>query len=253
MNISTVIITKNEGDQIGRCVSQALLVSDEVIVIDAESTDQTVEIAEKNGARVFVRKWEGYGKAKNYGNSIAANDWILSLDGDEVLSDEFIDVFNNTKLSNGCIFEIDIRTFYNGKLLKSSGFYPLWKKRIFNRKEVSWNESDVHESLIFDKETMLKKIKGQVYHYSIRSKEQYQQKLDQYAKLGAIVWIKANKSPGFLKKIFGPFFRFFKSYILQRGILDGMAGMDLAKMQMQANRAKIRYYKALKNEPVENL
>jgi glycosyltransferase involved in cell wall biosynthesis len=242
MKISAVIIALNEEDHMADCVRQARKFCDEVIVIDAESSDQTVELAKANGAQVVVRPWQGFGPTKNFGNDLARNDWILSLDADEVLSDQWIE--NNRSLvpENGKVYRIDLVTFYFGKRLRHSGFYPLWKNRLFNRKEARWNEDAVHEALVFNKKVSFHKLKGKVWHYSFKSREAYRSKLDMYARLGAEKWIKQGKNINWLKKTAGPAFRFFKTYILDLGLLDGRAGLEIAKMNMEANRAKIRYY-----------
>jgi len=242
MKISAVIISLNEADHIGRCVQQAMKFCDEVIVVDAESSDGTAEIASENGANVFIRPWEGYGQTKNFGNQQTRNDWILSLDADEVLSDDWIERHKGMEVVKGTIYSIDLVTFYFGKRLRHSGFYPLWKKRLFNRNEVTWNEDPVHEALIYKSDIKLKKLKGKVWHYSFKSKKDYVQKLDNYARLGAQKWINRDKNPSWIKKRFGPAFRFFKTYILDLGMLDGKAGYEIALMNMNANRKKIEYF-----------
>jgi glycosyltransferase involved in cell wall biosynthesis len=245
MKISTVIISLNEAQHIGQCVEQAVKWCDEVIVVDAESTDETVKIAEEKGAKVYVKAWEGYGSAKNFGNSKAANDWILSLDADEMLSDEWIANNQNFTAEPGTIYLIDLVTLYFGKRLNHSGFYPLWKKRLFNRKEFRWNEDPVHEALEGTKHYKAVRLKGKVWHHSFKSKGAYVQKLDSYARLGAQKWIEQGSRPGLLKQHLGPAFRFFKTYFLDLGALDGKAGYEIAKMNMDANRAKLKYYKEM--------
>lgn len=246
MKISAVIIALNEEENIAACVRQARKCCDEVIVIDAESNDRTVELAEANGARVIARPWKGYGPTKNFGNELAKNDWILSLDADEVLSDKWIKINQSLIPENGRVYSIDLVTFYFGKRLRHSGFYPLWKKRLFNRKEARWNDDAVHESLVFNQEIKTQKLKGEVWHYSFKSREAYRSKLDSYARLGAEKWIKQGKRISWLKKTGGPAFRFFKTFFLDLGILDGRAGYEIAKMNSEANRAKINYFIKLK-------
>jgi len=242
MRISTVIITLNEEANIFESVKSAFRVSDEVLVIDAESSDKTVELATKAGAKVIVRSWKGYGDTKNFGHTQCKNNWILSLDGDEVLSDEFIHNISALNPKDNVVYEIDIQTYYFGKALRHSGFYPLWKKRLFNKNNFNWNTAAVHEALESSVEYSMKKIEGKVYHYSFKSREQYVEKLDSYARLGAQRMMDEGRKPGWLKKKFGPAFRFFKTYILDLGVLDGRAGYEIALMNMQGNSKKMKYF-----------
>ena len=87
-SFSVVIITLNEEKNIARCIEAVLKVSDDIVVVDAMSTDKTVQIAESKGARVLVKKWEGFSENKNIGAELAKNDWIISIDADEVISEE---------------------------------------------------------------------------------------------------------------------------------------------------------------------
>ena len=245
MKFSTVIICLNEAANIAECVCQALKASDEVIVVDAESSDGSAKIAEASGAKVYVRKWQGYGSAKNFGNDQASNDWILSLDADEILSDEFITYIKELQFEDNTVYKIDLLTYYFGRALRHSGFYPYWKKRLFNRKHCKWNDNPVHEALECSSIRGVKKLKGKVSHYSFKSEQVYQEKLNQYARLGAEKWMRNGKTPGFLKSYFGPSFRFFKTMVLDLGILDGKAGYEIALMNMRANRIKLEHFKSL--------
>ena len=246
MKCSTVIITLNEAAHIKACVQQALKVSEEVIVIDAQSTDDTVALAEAAGARVYVQPWEGYGPAKNRGIALAENDWILSLDGDEVLSEECIRSILDCAGDEHTVYALDIRTFYFGYRLKHSGFYPNWKKRLFHRRYFRWNELPVHEGLEASIDYRVERLRGGVLHYSFKSREQYQEKLYTYARLGAEKWIRSGKRPGWIRRHWGPAFRFFKTWVLDLGFLDGRAGYEIARMNQRANREKIRHYLEMK-------
>ena len=242
MKCSTVIITLNEAEHIRECVSQARKVSDEVIVVDAESEDNTAELAKQAGARVIVRPWEGYGQAKNFGIDQASSDWILSLDGDEVLSDACVETLRALSPVDGTVYCLDIVTMYFGYRLRHSGFYPNWKKRLFHRRYFRWNELPVHEELEATIDYRVQRLRGGVLHFSFKTKEQYKEKLDTYARLAAKNWIQKGFQPSRLRITMGPAFRFIKTYLLDLGFLDGRAGYEIASMNQQANRKKIEYY-----------
>lgn len=242
MNVSAVIISLNEEGTIGECISQAMKCCKEVVVVDSGSTDNTVNIARSLGANVFITGWKGFGTTKNFGNQKAKNDWILSLDADEILSDDWINKNNDLHPEKGAIYALDIMTSFNGKWMRHSGFYPSWKKRLFNRNDCHWSDDAVHEVLLQNQPMKVKRLKGKVWHYSVRSVEAYRKKLDRYARLGAQKWIDQGIRPSSIKMLFGPSFHFIKTYFLNLGFLDGKEGLQLARLNSQANRAKLNYY-----------
>src|SRR5437868_5532208 len=122
--ITATIITLNEEDRIAEAIA-SLPCCDEVIVIDAGSTDRTREIARERGARVILRPWEGFSKQKNLAAEQARNDWILSIDADERLSIELADEIVSWNPAEGQrAFSMPRRVFYLGKWIKHSGWYP---------------------------------------------------------------------------------------------------------------------------------
>jgi glycosyltransferase involved in cell wall biosynthesis len=248
MKVSAVIISLNEEGTIAECIGQVQKCCSEVILVDAGSEDGTVRIAESLGARVFVRPWEGFGPAKNFGNARATNDWILSIDADEVLTDEWIAANRDLQPQMGTVYAIDLVTEFDGHWLKHSGFYPNWKKRLFNRTECRWSMDPVHESLEMIHKLKVRRLPGKVHHFSIKSREAYREKLDRYARLGAQKWVQQGKHPGWFKRQLGPGFHFFKTFLLKLGILDGKAGFDIARLNCEASRKKLDYFLALKKD-----
>lgn len=247
--ISAVVIAKNEESSIGDCVIALTKVSDDVIVLDSGSEDRTIELARKAGAIVHSVKWIGYGPTKNLGLNYAKHPWILSIDADEVLSDELIEEINTLGLNPKYVYAINILTNYCGKWIYHSGWYPSYKKRLYHSKFVEWDEREVHENLKWeDSEIQVKKLENKLLHYSYPSAEDHYRKADQYAKLGADHLLKNGKKVNVFKKLFGPSFRFFRMYILKLGILDGSAGFLLAYREAGMVRKRYKYYKLKKYE-----
>lgn len=250
--LSVVIISKNEEHIIERTLRSALQVSNDIILVDAESQDNTVKIAEDLGASVFTKTWVGYGQAKNFGASKAKNDWVLSLDADELLSDDLISSINQMKFETGHIYKILIKLFYEGRIIRFSEMKPIWKKRLYNRQKVSWDEARVHEVLRVPYNFKFDKLNGYVKHYSYKDKEDLEFKTGLYAKLTAKKIYHSDKNHGILKRRFSPYFRFFKSYILQLGILEGKEGFLFSYMSYKSAKLRYQHLKQLRKSGSKN-
>ncbi len=246
MSLSVVIICQNEARNIAKCIASAKQVSDDIIVVDSGSTDDTIAIAQSRGARVFNHDWEGYGTTKNFGNQQAKHSWILSLDADEVLSDELISTIKNLKVKESYVYALDRMMWYEGQWIRHSGWYPKPVVRIFHN-SITWDSKEVHEQLIIPEGTAIKKLEGILEHYSYASKDDHLERINKYAKLTASEWHKNGKRPSFVKRVLGPGFRFMKTYFIQLGILDGKAGLQIARLNYQMIKLRFRYYDELKS------
>ena len=244
MTVSVVIITKNEAAIIGRCVAAAKRSTDDVIVIDNGSADDTAEIALAAGCRVYHEKWYSYGTNKNHGASLARHDWILSLDADEIPDEELITTIRNlqTEASN-IIYDIRFKAYFSGKPVR----YGTWGRdhriRLFNRKYTGWSEPLVHEDLIKPADAVIQRISGFVHHYSAKSPQQYRTKALHYAQLNARSYLREGKKTTAVKLYLAPLFHFIKDYILLLGVLDGKRGWIIANMIARYTRLKYQYLK----------
>lgn len=243
---SIVIITLNEEKKIGKCIDAAYQVTDDIVVIDSLSVDRTEEISSKKGARVYLKKWEGYSAAKNFGAEKCNNDWIISIDADEIISNELAENINRLDPVSNTVYLVNIFGNFLGKWVKYSGWYPSWKKRIYNKKKFYWDRSVVHEKLTGDVDHNLMKIEGDIYHYSYDSVEDVNEKTERYSKLLAKEMVKNEKKIGFFKEVFGPLYKFINTFIFKLGVLDGLTGYKISKMNSEVVRKKIIYYKQLK-------
>jgi len=247
--ISAVVIAKNEEKNIGNCVQALSKVSDDVIVLDSGSIDKTIEIAESFGARVISVQWAGYGPTKNLAKDFSKYKWILSIDADEVLSDELIEEINTLGLNPKNIYAINILTNYCGSWIYHSGWYPSYKKRLYHTDFVEWDKREVHENLTWeDSDVRVLRMKNKLLHYSYPTAKDHYRKADSYAKLGAEHLVKTRKTVPLIKKVLGPSFRFFRMFVLKRGFLDGKAGFLLASREAGMVRKRYEYYKKFKNE-----
>lgn len=244
--ITAVIITYNESENIADCIKSLKDIVKEVIVIDANSVDETIDIAKGLGAKVFTKDWTTYGDQKNFGSDQASFDWVLSIDADERVDVDLKEELLNLELQENYLYSINVKTNYLGKWIRYCGWYPSYKKRLYNKSAVRWNSDLVHEALITQGDHKHSKLQGNLLHYSYPTIERHHQKIERYAKLTAQKWMQQKKAPSILKKIFGPSFRFIKTYILRLGILDGKEGFMISKMSFLLVKEQLRYFKQIK-------
>jgi len=226
--ISAVIITKNEEDIIEKCLKSITWV-DEIIIVDGYSTDTTIEICKNYTNKVFLSKERSFSKNKNLGISKAKNEWILSLDADEIVTNELKkEIIEKIKDDiDGYIFPR--KTMYFGKWLKSA--YPDYQLRLFKKSKGVFVNIPVHEFV--DVRGTVDKMINPLIHYSYRDKERTRKKLERYTTL-EVTRIKKAKDfrPNLLNKIkyyiIKPFSVFGYYYILRCGFIDGIAGLSYA-------------------------
>lgn len=174
IKISAVVITYNEEDKIGRCLDSLRDVADEIIVIDSLSTDRTVEICKSKCATVISQEFLGYIEQKNFALDKSNFDYVLSVDADEVLSPELIKSIIDIKSNfNSDAYEFNRLTNYCGKWIKHGGWYPDVKTRIWNKNDGRWGGTNPHDEVILENGKKVKKLQGDLLHYSIDSISQH--------------------------------------------------------------------------------
>ncbi len=245
--LSVVIITLNEEKNLPSCLQAVKDIADEIIVVDSFSTDKTVEIAEQYGAKVVQQEWLGYAKQKNFANSLAKNDYILSLDADEVLSDELKHSIQAVEKWDGA-YEFSRLTNYCGSWIRHCGWYPDKKTRIFPKKDTLWEGDFVHETLNLLPNTITHCLKGDLWHYSYHNREEHYNQIDKYSSLHAQKMYSKGKKAHWFKLFLSPAFKFFRTYILQLGCLDGTAGYYVSKISAKAVYLKYKKLQALLNK-----
>ncbi len=203
------------------------MLSDDIVVVDTDSNDNTVALARKAGARVINQEWRGYGYARNLGAEKAKNDWIISLDADERVTPKLARTIKKTNLSNNHLYQFNRDNFIGLRLIRfgTAGFDKVI--RLYNRNYASWDLTVVHEKL--NGNCSVKKITGSLRHYSMKDIADYREKSVIYAKLSAQKYYAMGKQAGFIKRYISPGFNSIKSYIFQLGFLDGKTGFHLAR------------------------
>ncbi|MEM8564892.1 MAG: glycosyltransferase family 2 protein [Bacteroidota bacterium] len=246
MNISGVIITYNEEDNLEDCLNSLKDVVDEVIVVDSFSTDRTKAIAESFGVRFFEHKFEGHIQQKNYAINLAENDWVLALDADERLSNELREGIKVIKSSEAnakvAAYQFNRLSNYCGKWIRHSGWYPDTKIRLWNRRLGKWGGVNPHDSVKLDVGVQVKKIKGDLEHYSFYTLEQHLSQINKFTTIAAQESYKRGKRVTFaVHVVLYPFWLFIKNFFLKLGFLDGYFGFIIC-----INGAFYKYQKYIK-------
>ena len=237
MKISAAIITYNEERNIPRAL-ESLRCCDEIVVVDSGSTDRTVELATKLGARVLESSWRGYAGQKNYASERCGHDWVLSLDADEALSEALEGEIWQIK-KNGPDFDaytMPRMAQYLGRWILHSGWYPDRKVRLFDRRHAKWVGDFVHESVMV--EGRIGHLKSSILHFTCSSLSEHLKTMDRYTTLAAEQLVEQKKSIGWRHLALDPPWTFFKTYVIQRGFLDGAEGLAIANMAALYNFLK---------------
>ncbi len=226
--ISLVIITLNEERNIERCISSVPFVS-EIIVVDSGSSDNTVEIAERLGAKVYKNKWAGYGAQKSFAAEKASGDWILSLDADEWLSPELAaEIKELTSRCENGVFAMSRLSTFLGEPIHHGGWFPDWQIRLYSKGSASWDPNEsIHESLKTQYD--VRKISGLLYHEPFESIKEQMDVNFVYAHL--IADTKFTKGKRIKYRCWIPIrtvFKFFENYIIKGGFRDGTPGFIIA-------------------------
>ncbi len=244
--LSLIIITKNEIKHIAACIEAVKPICADIVVADSGSSDGTVEAAKACGARVYPVEWTGYSDTKNRANQWAENDWILSLDADEIATPallESIKSFMSSNPSSHTVALIRRRLVYRSRLLYYGSTRHEYRKRLFNRTHAQWNSQAVHEDLNSSSDTYFVKLKGIVEHDSYRDKNDLYEKLERYAQLFAKQKAEEGKRASWLKLYVSPYVLFLKNLIIRLGLLDGMPGIEYAMAELYYSKRKYRLIK----------
>ena len=245
-SLSVVIITFNEARNIKRCLESVAPVADEIIVVDSNSTDETEAICQEYPNVRFVRHdWEGYVKQKNFANSLASNNLILSIDADEALSEELTQSILKLKAQDveGKAFSMNRLMNYCGKWIRHSGWYPDTKVRIFCRDRAEWTGNKVHETLSLHEPTAIVHLDGDLLHYSFYTIEEHRRQNEKFAILSAEEIVEAHKKASLFKAYSHATWRFVRDYFLKRGFMDGRTGWEICKIN--AKGVCLKYKTAL--------
>ncbi len=247
--VSVTIITKNEAADVGAALDSVAW-ADERIVVDSCSTDETVAIASRHGARVVSREWPGYVAQKNYAASLASHDWILSLDADErvtpALSAE-IQALGDEPAARG--YRIPRVTFHLGRWIRTTDWYPDDQLRLYDRRAAEWTGRYVHEGVTVT--GPVARLRGELQHYAYRDLSDHLETIDRYTTLAARQMFEEGRRAGRLALAMHPRLAFFRNYILKGGFRDGDVGLIISRMNAYYVFLKFAKLRELEIKPRE--
>jgi (heptosyl)LPS beta-1,4-glucosyltransferase len=227
--LSVTVITKNEASDIEAALDSVAW-ADERIVVDSGSTDGTVAIARRAGARVVEREWPGYGAQKNYAASLAANDWILSLDADErvapPLAREIQALLGSEPPCRG--YRIPRVTWHLGRWIRTTDWYPDHQLRLYDRRAAAWTTSRVHESVRVD--GSVGTLGAELQHFAYRDIADHLETIDRYTTYAALQMQEDGRRAGWVDIAGHPPLAFLRNYLAHGGFRDGAPGLIVSSL-----------------------
>ncbi len=225
--VSVTIITFNEAAHIGAAL-ESVAWADEIVVVDAESTDDTVDIARRYTQAVYVRPWNGFVDQKNFAAEKASHDWIFSLDADErvspALSGEIRSVLGQTPAVRG--FKVPRVSFYLGRWVRSTDWYPDRQLRLYDRRAGRWTGQRVHESV--EVQGPVGRLRNDLLHYPYRDISDQLETINRYSTLAALQMHESGRRASVLDVVVRPPLALLRNYVLRHGFTDGSVGLVIS-------------------------
>ncbi|NQY66322.1 MAG: glycosyltransferase family 2 protein [Flavobacteriales bacterium] len=247
IKLSVVIITYNEERNIERCIDSVINIADEILIIDSFSTDKTKEICEAKGVRFLQNKFEGHIEQKNFAWTQTEFDHILSIDADEAVTPmlrKSIAEVKNYWTEEG--YEINRLNNYCGTWIKTCGWYPDTKLRLFKKWKGCWQGTNPHDSFKLHDNKKAGWLQGDLLHYTYHTVEDHKERIQYFAQIAAKEIIKKGKRTHTLKLILNPLSKFFKSYIVKLGFMDGYKGFLISFYAAKGTYLKYKFSRAQK-------
>ncbi len=229
VQLSVVVITYNEEDNIERCLKSILSIADEILVVDSFSTDNTVAVAESMGARVVQNAFKGFIQQRSFAVKAAKYDHILALDADEVVSPELLDSLKSAKdnWAYDCYYNNRLNKFGH-RWIRHGAWYPDRKMRFFDRRKVTFGGVEPHDQIVPDETATTGFLKGDLQHIMQENIFERLQKINEFSTVAARSLHKKGKKGTYFRLFYKPFARFWGDFLFKFGFLDGFYGFFLA-------------------------
>lgn len=224
--ISVIIITKNEARNIGDCL-ESVKWADEIIVVDSGSEDETISIARQFTDKVLINEWKGFAHQKSFAMNQAVNEWILSIDADERVSDKLKEEILNSELNQFDGYRIKRENYFLGKLIRGCGWGQDYQLRLFRKSKTKLTDRLVHEG--FEVEGKIGQLKNSMLHFSYRNFSDAITKINHYSTLEAIEKQNRKKVNAFTIVV-TPIIAFLQHFFLRKGFIDGIYGLFVSIM-----------------------
>jgi glycosyltransferase involved in cell wall biosynthesis len=244
-NLSVVIITLNEAESIADCIDSVSEVADEILIVDSFSRDKTVTIALGKGVRVIQNKFEGHIEQKNFAKNMASFDFVLSIDADETLSKELKESILAVKQSGAEDgYLMNRLNFYCGKPIRSCGWYPDTKLRLWDRTKGEWEGLNPHDKFQLSPFTTVGKLRGDILHQTYPTHQALLGQVEKFATIsarhlkGRSFWYLASKL------LFSPAYKFIRNYFFKSGFTEGAIGFTIC--YHQSREVFLKYFRAIR-------
>ena len=247
-SLTVTIITLNEAAHIAAAI-RSVSWADEVIVVDSGSTDDTVAISRREGAKVEARAWTGWVDQKNHAAELATHDWILSLDADERVTPELAAEIRAllTVAPAHVAYRIPRVTFHLGRWIRTTDFYPDFQTRLYERRHARWRGKYVHESVASDSPPG--RLTHELQHFSFTDLADHLDRLNRYSTLAARQLYESGRRTSVAGLMVHPVAAFVRNYVLRRGFLDGTAGLTLSAVNAYGVFIKMAKLHELQRSP----
>lgn len=239
--LSVILITFNEAHNLTDCLRSVQGLADEIVLVDNGSRDATLDIAAQFGARIVrTEDWPGFGAQKNRALDAATGEWVLSLDADERVTPALAEEIRAVIASNTtAAYEIPRLSWYCGRFMRHSGWYPDPVLRLFRRGRARFSDDLVHERLLA--QDVVHRLRQDLLHYSFMNFSQVLEKVDRYSTASAQQMYARGRRASLPGAVVRGLWAFVRTYVLRRGFLDGPQGFALAVSNAQGT-----YYRYLK-------
>ena len=246
--LSAVLITRNAANVLEPCLD-SLAFADEIVIVDSSSTDATVQLARRKGARVIQKEWLGFGLQKQFAIEQASHDWVLCLDADERVSPELARSIQSALAAPvSPVYRMARRNRFLGRWLSHGEGYPDWSPRLFNRLNARWSDDLVHEKVLFA--VTPGTLEGDLMHDSFDDLAAYLERQNRYTTLAARQAFEQGRGANVLHLFFSPVVRFLKFYFMRLGFLDGLPG--LLHISIGCMNSYVKYMKLIELRQLEN-
>jgi glycosyltransferase involved in cell wall biosynthesis len=227
-SVSAIVVCYNEEHNIGRCLN-SLRWCDEIVVVDSFSTDRTVEICRQFTSSIIEREWAGYRDQKAFAHSKATKNWVLMIDADEEVTPELKDEILEQLVAAGKLcagFMLPRLVFYLDRWWRRGGWYPDYDVRLFRRELATWGGTDPHEKIIVD--GPVRRLRNPLHHFSYRNIDDHIQRINRFTSISSRELRMQGERWRLSDALLRPAFRFWRSYFLKRGFMEGFAGFHVA-------------------------
>jgi glycosyltransferase involved in cell wall biosynthesis len=229
LKISASIIVRNEEANVAE-VCQTVAWADEIVIVDSDSTDRTVEIARRYTDKVFNREFRGYKDKHEFADAQTTGDWVFWIDADERVTPELREAIEKLRqrdpatLPDG--FRIARSTQYLGRWIKHSGWYPDYQMRLYRKSASYWDGVSPHETARVN--GRIETLAGEFLHYTKRNLSEHHRVLDEYTTLAAEFHARKNRRVRAIDLFVLPVAAFIRTYVFKLGFLDGVPGLIIA-------------------------